>query len=250
MMEITGTAPRAFSGREIQVIDHGPAATLQHQPLRVARGQLIPTEKSINRRSDAMPFADLELTVPDGLTTDEFVLRPIVVADAELDYQAVMESKDYLRTWEQTSWPEDDFTVAANRKDLETLEERHVNGQAFTYTVMNPAGTECLGCVYLMSTDARMFTQARVTPVGHRRWDDYQAAVYFWVRKSRLAAGLDRTLLDTLRSWLDRDWNLGDHLFVTNEQFTQQVGMIQDTDLELRFEIEESGKPGRYLAYE
>lgn len=185
-----------------------------------------------------------------GLTTDEFVLRPITVADVELDYAAVMESREYLRTWEQTSWPADDFTVAGNLADLEGLEQRHTDRQAYTYTVMNPAGTECLGCVYLMPTDARSFAGARITPAGgDHRWDDYAAAVYFWVRKSRLAAQLDRVLLDALRSWLVRDWSLGGHLFVTSEPFTQQVEMIGQTDLELRFEIEEPDKPGRFLAY-
>ncbi|TDC48175.1 N-acetyltransferase [Jiangella ureilytica] len=187
---------------------------------------------------------------PGGLTTDEFVLRPILATDAELDYAAVMESRDYLRTWEQSSWPADDFTVAANREDLEKLERRHADRQAFTYTVMDPAGMECLGCVYLMPTDARSFAGARITPVGgDHRWDDYAAAVYFWVRRSRLATQTDRLLLDTLRSWLARDWSLGGHIFVTNEQFTQQVELIRHTDLELRFEIEEPDKPGRYLAY-
>lgn len=197
-----------------------------------------------------MLFENLEFDVPDGLKTDGFVLRPITAADAEMDYAAVMESREYLRTWEQSSWPEDDFTVAANREDLEGLEQRHANRRAFTYTVLNPAGTECLGCVYLMPPDARMFAGARITPVTDRQWDDYGAAVYFWIRRSRLATGTDRALLDALRTWLARDWSLGGHLFVTNEQFAQQVGMIEQAGLQLRFEIEEPGKPGRYLAYE
>lgn len=196
-----------------------------------------------------MPFENLESEVPESLTTDGFVLRPIAAADAEKDYAAVMESREYLRTWEQSSWPEDDFTVAANRADLENLERRHASRQAFTYTVTNPAGTECLGCVYLMPTNARMFAKTGVTPVGNRRWDDCEAAVYFWIRESRLAAGTDRVLLDALRTWIARDWSLGGHLFVTNEQFTQQVDMIERTGLRLRFAIGEPGKPGRDLAY-
>jgi hypothetical protein len=57
-------------------------------------------------------------------------------------------------------------------------------------------------------------------------------------------------LLDALRTWLAQDWRLGGHLIVTNEQFTQQVDMIEHTDLQLRFEIEEPDKPGRFLAYD
>lgn len=195
-----------------------------------------------------MPFENMEFAVPEGLTTDTFMLRPIMAADVELDYAAVMESR--VRTWEQSSWPEEDFTVAANREDPEKLERRHANREAFTYTVMNLAGIECLGCVYLFSSDAPMFTAARITAVGNRRWEDYDAAVYFWIRKSQLGKGTDRVLLDTLRTWLAQDWSLGGPLIVTNEQFTQQVDMIEDTDLQLRFVIEEPDKPGRYLAYD
>jgi hypothetical protein len=36
---------------------------------------------------------------------------------------------------------------------------------------------------------------------------------------------------------------------VTHEQFTQQVGLIEGTDLVLQFELVEPGKPGKYLAY-
>jgi hypothetical protein len=197
-----------------------------------------------------VPFKNMEFDVSEGLTTDDFILRPIVAADAELDYAAVMESREYLRTWEQTGWPADDFTVAANREDLEKLERRHASREAFTYTVLNPAGTECLGCVYIMPTDARMFAKARIIAVGDRQWDDYEAAVYFWIRKSRLATETDRVLLDAVRTWLAQNWSLGGHLIVTNEQFAQQVDMIEHTDLQLRFEIEEPNKPGRYLAYQ
>lgn len=197
-----------------------------------------------------MPFETMELDVPDGLTTGDFVLRPIVAADAELDHAAVMETKVLLRPWEQTGWPEDGFTVAANREDLAMLERRHAAGEAFTYTVVDPAGAECLGCVYVLPCDGRTFTEARITPVGDHRWGDYAAAVYFWIRASRLATATDRALLGALRAWLAQDWSLGGHLFVTSELFTQQVEMIGHTDLELRFHIEEPDKPGRYLAYE
>ena len=197
-----------------------------------------------------MPFENMEFAVPEGLTTNDFILRPIVAADAEMDYAAVMESREYLRTWEQSSWPEDDFTVDANREDLEKLERRHASREAFTHTVINPAGTECLGCVYIFPSDAQMFAGASITAVGNRRWDDYEAAVYFWIRKSRLATETERSLLDALRTWLEQDWSLGGHLIVTNEKFTQQVDLIEQTDLQLRFMIEEPDKPGRYLAYD
>ena len=197
-----------------------------------------------------MRFQTMNFEVPEGLTTDDFVLRPIKATDAEMDYAAVMESRDYLRTWEQSSWPADDFTVAANREDVEKLERRHASRESFTYTVVNPAGTECLGCVYIMPSDASSFTRANITPVGNRRWDDYDAGVYFWIRKAQLATEMDRALLDALQIWLSDDWEFRGHLFITNEQFAQQVEMFENAGLQRRFEIAEPEKSGRYLAYE
>ena len=197
-----------------------------------------------------MPFDNLEFVVPERLETENFFLRPILASDDRLDYDAVMESKEFLRLWEQTTWPEDDFTVEANREDLDMLERRHAENGAFTYTVLTDDETECLGCVYIIATNARMFANATVTPVGDRSWDDYEATVYFWVRRSRLESGLDRTLLESLRRWFEAEWGFRGVLFVTSELFTQQVEMIEAAGLERRFTIVESGKPGPYLAFE
>lgn len=196
-----------------------------------------------------MPFENLTFDVPESLTTDDCVLRPIVTADAAKDHDAVLESREFLRVWEQSTWPEDDFTVAANREDMEKLEGRHANRQAFTYTVTDPTGETCLGCVYVMPPDARMFSGARITPVADDQWEEHDAAVYFCVRKSRLEQKTDRALLDALRDWFAREWDFRRILIVTNEQFVQQVDLIESTDLERRFTIEEAGKPVPYIAY-
>lgn len=197
-----------------------------------------------------MPFADLAGPIPDGLTTPEFVLRPLVAADVELDYAAVMESRVELRPWEQTGWPADDFTLADDLVDVESLEQRHLERRSFTYTVTTPGGTECLGCVYVMPPDARSFTSAEISPVGDRRWTDYRAAIYFWVRTSRLSSGLDARLFDALRDWFARGWPLAPHLFVTNEQCPRQVELIESAGLLRRFVIQGTGQPGAYLAFE
>jgi hypothetical protein len=197
-----------------------------------------------------MHFTHLEPSdIPVRLATDEFVLRPIVASDVEGDYEAVMESREYLRPWEQTGWPTDDFTLDEDREDVVMLEERHNAQQAFTYTMVTPDETECLGCVYLMPPDARSYREVTVTPVGDARWEDYGALVNFWVRTSRLASGVDERLLAELRAWLPRDGNLGRLLFVTNEQVAQQVELIGRTDLELRFRISKPSYSGAYLAY-
>jgi hypothetical protein len=196
-----------------------------------------------------MPATDLHEPEPPELRTSEFVLRPITADDAPMDHAAVMETREHLRLWEQSSWPEDDFTVEANHTDLLDLEQRHAAGRAYTYTVQDPLGTESLGCVYVFPTHASFLAKATVTPVADDVWVDVQAVVYFWVRQSRMDTGLDGRLLGDLRAWFAEDWKLERTVFVTNEQFTQQVDLIERTDLTRRFELVEPGKAGTYLVY-
>lgn len=196
-----------------------------------------------------MTFADPDVAVPAGLRTEEFFLRPIAASDAAIDHAAVMETREELRLWEQSTWPADDFTVEANREDLEGLERRHVEHHAFTYTVLSPDGDKCLGCVYIFPTTAAFLAKSTVTPVGREVWDDVDAVVYFWARRSMMQAGMDGRLLTALRRWFDTEWAFERIVYVTNEQFEQQVSLLSSTDLTLQFELREPGKAGKYLVF-
>jgi len=196
-----------------------------------------------------MSILESDEPVPTGLRTDEFVLRPITADDAERDYAALMETRDDLRLWEQSTWPADDFTVEANRDDLVGLERRHAEHRAFTYTVVDPDDTQALGCVYVFPTSAAFLTKATVTPVSDDAWADVDAVVYFWARRSRMEQGMDERLLAALRPWFRDEWKTDTTVYVTNEQFTQQAELLHGTDLRLKFELVEPGKPGTYLVF-
>lgn len=196
-----------------------------------------------------MPFTDSTEPVPAELKTEEFALRPIVADDAEMDYAAVMETREYLRLWRQSTWPKDDFTVEANREDLIDLEQRHVAHRAFTYTVLDPDGTRCLGCVYVFPTSATFLAKSTVTPVGEDEWTDVDAVIFFWARLSQMATGMDERLLAALRAWFNDEWKLEKTVYVTSEQFTQQVDLLDRTDLNLKFEVLEPGKPRKRLVF-
>lgn len=160
-----------------------------------------------------------------------------------------METKELLRAWEQTGWPADDFTVEGNREDMVKLARRHDSGESFTYTVMNPAQTQCLGCVYIFPTNAKYYAKSQITPVAGEAWSDFDTAVSFWIRQSRLAAELDRTLVEELDRWLAQVWSLPKRLFMTNEQFLQQVTMLQAAGLHLKFRLDFPSEPGATLAF-
>jgi hypothetical protein len=196
-----------------------------------------------------VPFTDSTEPVPARLETEDFTLRPIVVGDTEMDYAAVMETREQLRLWRQSTWPEDDFTVEANRKDLVDLEERHAANRAFTYTVLDPNGTRCLGCVYVFPISAKFLATCTVTPVAEDQWVDVDAVIFFWVRLPQMETGMDERLLSALRTWFSEEWNLNNTVYVTSEPFTQQVDLMACTDLKLKFELLEPGKPRKRLAF-
>ncbi|MFE4467665.1 N-acetyltransferase [Leifsonia sp. NPDC056824] len=196
-----------------------------------------------------MRLTDPAVRIPSGLRTAELTLRPITADDAPDDHAALMETRDDLRLWEQSSWPADDFTVAANREDLAGLERRHREHKAFTYTVRDPGDSECLGCVYVFDTRATFLAESTVTALGDAAWEDVEAVVFFWVRRSRMADGLDARLLAALRAWFAEEWAVERTVFVASEPFAQQVGLLEGAGLVRRFEYVEPGKPGRFLAY-
>jgi hypothetical protein len=190
-------------------------------------------------------FYPAAAAVPTELGTDEFVLRPLRTTDVELDYDAVMSSREMLRRWGGGSWPADDFTLEGNYSDLAMHQSEHEQRVAFTFTVMNPEGTECLGCMYL-------------APLREmRRWmnklasdeDNFTAVCRFWARESRLADGLDGRLFEAIREWLAEEWHFKKVYFRANSDDVRQGEMFVEAGLEMVYDIEIPGRNGRYLLF-
>src|SRR5690606_33999873 len=196
--------------------------------------------------------AFLDAPIPTELSTQEFSLRPITPADTEKDYAAVMEARAHLRLWEQSTWPTDDFTVEDNRVDVVDMAERHAARRAFSYTVLDPAGTVCLGCVYIFPTTATFLARSAITAPGDdagHAWEDLDAVVYFWMRASCMGVGMDERLLSELRTWLAGEWAFARRGFATSETFTQQVDLLERAGLTPRFAVQEPEKEGRGLVF-
>ena len=147
-------------------------------------------------------FYPADAHVPEALRTDEFLVRPLRATDVILDYDAVISSRAELLLGSGGTWPREGFTLEENLADLERHEQEHHERVAFTYTVMNPAETECLGCIYIGP-----LTRILGKDAGNSEYlSDRTAYVYFWVRQSRLAVHLDRRLLQALIPWFQNEW--------------------------------------------
>jgi RimJ/RimL family protein N-acetyltransferase len=176
-----------------------------------------------------MEFYPAHAAVPPELRTERVVLRPLRATDVELDYDAVMASAAQLRQWSQSDWPTDDFTLAENLADLRRHEREHLERAAFTFTVMNPMETRCLGCVYL--------TPPSPSIAAVREGVAHAAHVGFWVRTSEIENDLDRHLFAALRHWLSDEWAFERVVFGIAPREERQDSLFREAGLELQGEF-------------
>ena len=135
-------------------------------------------------------FVPPDFDVPLGLETSEFVLEPLGPEHNELDYDAWTSSMEHIAAtpgWEDSSWPRE-MTPDENRTDLQRHADDFRNRMGFTYTVLDPASRDVIGCVYIY-------------PLPD---SDHDARAFSWVRASH--AQLDTSLWRAVSEWLASDW--------------------------------------------
>jgi hypothetical protein len=137
------------------------------------------------------PFVPSEFVVPLALATEQFRLEPLGPQHNDSDYEAWSSSVEHIRRtpgWETTSsWP-DDRSLEENLRDLRGHADDFENRTGFTYTVLDPATGDVLGCVYIYPDRSKQ--------------DD--ARVRSWVRASR--PELDVQLWRAVTDWLAAEW--------------------------------------------
>ncbi len=136
------------------------------------------------------PFVPPEFVVPRALATEHFRLEPLGPQHNEPDYAAWTSSVEHIHAtpgWETSSWP-DDRSLADNLRDLERHAGDFENRTGFTYTVLDPATGDAIGCVYIYPDKS----------------EQHDAQVLSWVRASR--AELDAELWRAVSAWLADDW--------------------------------------------
>ena len=129
---------------------------------------------------------------PTALVTSQFRLEPLGPQHNEADHAAWTSSIAHIRStpgYPDGRWPPvDGMTLAENLDDLRRHADDFARGAGFTFTVLDPADDDVIGCVYLYPSRAE-------------EWD---VTVQSWVRASK--AELDTPLADAVAHWLARDW--------------------------------------------
>jgi hypothetical protein len=131
-----------------------------------------------------------DFEVPGGIETPRFVLEPLGPQHNEADYAAWTSSMEHIRAtpgFATGAWPKD-MTLAENEGDLNGHARDFQARTGFTYTVLDPADRDVIGCLYIYPS----------------KREGYDADVHSWVRADR--ADLDQPLYELVRSWLAQDW--------------------------------------------
>ena len=129
---------------------------------------------------------------PTSLVTDRFRLEPLGPQHNEADHAAWTSSIEHIRStpgYADGRWPPPaGMTLEENLADLRRHADDFTNGAGFTFTVLDPADDDVIGCVYLYPS----------------RSDDWDVTAHSWVRADR--SGLDVPLADAVARWLATDW--------------------------------------------
>ncbi len=120
-------------------------------------------------------------------------LRPIRAADVEIDYPAVMGSRQ--RLWKKYGdawgWPPADMTVEEDREDLARHEREIAAHDSFNYAVLDAEETQLLGCVYIDP------------PAGD---PDCDAIISWWVVDDHVDTALETELDRFVPAWVTTEW--------------------------------------------
>jgi hypothetical protein len=135
-------------------------------------------------------FVPPDFDVPRRLETPLFVLEPLGPEHNAQDYDAWTSSMEHIHAtpgWQDNNWPQQ-MTPHENRADLQRHADDFRHRKGFTYTVLEPASRDVIGCVYIYP----------------QREGDDDARTRSWVRASH--AHLDAPLWRAVSEWLASDW--------------------------------------------
>ena len=118
-------------------------------------------------------------------------LRQISASDVDIDYPAVMGSRERLwaKFGELWGWPPADMTLEDDRRDLERHVAEMATNESFNYAVFPDDEAELLGCVYVDPP-----------PDGH------DAESGWWVVDAHAGGPLEAALDGEIPGWLQDAW--------------------------------------------
>jgi hypothetical protein len=138
------------------------------------------------------PIVPVDFEPPTSLVGDGFRLEPLGPQHNEADHAAWMSSIEHIRSttgFVDSSWPPPEgMSLEDNLGDLVRHAEDFEQRRGFTFTVLDPADGDVIGCLYVYPS----------------KDDAFDVSALSWVRASH--AHLDTPVADAVAEWLVSDW--------------------------------------------
>lgn len=137
-----------------------------------------------------MAFVPDDFQPPAELVADRFLLEPLGPQHNEPDHAAWSSSIEHIRAtpgFTDSRWPRP-MSLDENRADLERHARDFAARTGFTYTVLDPADRDVIGCIYIYPD----------------KKGEAEAVVTSWVRATH--AGSDAALREVVSRWLAEAW--------------------------------------------
>ena len=167
--------------------------------------------------------------IPERLLQNQYLFEVLHPRHLVLDFQAVMSCKEYLRRWSNSVWPEETFKIEDNLFDLEWHYQEYQQKIAFTYTILNPEKTKCLGCIYIRPTASIQSLTTEETGI----LEPYPFFCSYWVIDEVRNTEMEELLFSDLNKWLENIWNFHGIIFTTNKHIPEQNIIFRNFGLEL-----------------
>jgi hypothetical protein len=140
-----------------------------------------------------------DAAIPSPPSSADLLLEPLGEQHNASDLAAWSASIEHIRAtpgMANREWPPDEpYTAEQNLADMRMHAADFAARTGFTYTVLDPATREVIGCVYLY-------------PPSNKAAPEGQVEAKSWVRADK--AHLDGELYRLVSDWLARDWPWSD----------------------------------------
>lgn len=144
------------------------------------------------------------LEVPIRLETANFVVHRQRASDNELDFDAVMSSKEILREWSDSEWPEEDFNLEQNGQDIAEHIADHKQNSDYGFSIFAPNEELLLGSLYLNAVGP-LIENYPTDPMTLARLLKFDVRVEYWLR-SGVGPEIEMRFVAAVIKWLEEKW--------------------------------------------
>jgi hypothetical protein len=166
------------------------------------------------------------LDVQIRLETIDFVVHRQRISDNELDFDAVMSSKEILREWSDSEWPENDFSLEQNGQDIAEHIADHEQNSDYGFSIFTPSEDRLLGSLYLNAVGPLLEIYP-TDPMTLARLLEFDVRIEYWLRAG-VSPDLELRFVRAVIKWLEDAWWFERPVFGSRKDMTSRRNLYAE----------------------